>query len=37
MDAKVTAVLRALNQSGYLTPPITVDLLDSGSGGESTV
>ena len=34
MDARVTAELRALNQSGYLTPPIRVDLLDTGSGGE---
>ena len=34
MDAMVTAELRALNQSGYLTPPIRVELLDTGSGGE---
>ena len=34
MDARVTAELRALNQSGYLTPPIRVELLDTGSGGE---
>ena len=30
MAARVTA----LNQSGYLMPPIRVELLDTGSGGE---
>ena len=34
MDARVTAELRALNQSGFLSPPIRVELLDTGSGGE---
>ena len=34
MDARVTAELRALNQSGFLSPSIRVELLDTGSGGE---
>ena len=34
MDARVTAELRALNQSGFTSPPIRVELLDTGSGGE---
>ncbi len=34
MDARVTATLRALNQSGHLSQPIEVDLLDTGSGGK---
>ena len=34
MEARVTAELRALNQSGHLSQPVRVELLDTGSGGE---
>ena len=34
MEAQVTAELRALNQSGHLSQPVRVELLDTGSGGE---
>ena len=34
IDARVTAHIRALNQSGILTPTIRVRLLDNGNGGE---
>ena len=36
MEARVTAELRALNQSGHLSQPVRVELLDTGSGGEFT-
>lgn len=34
IDARVTAHIRALNQSGFLTPFIKIRLLDNGNGGE---
>ena len=35
MDARVTAHIRALNQSGALSKPVVVELFDSGNGGKS--